>query len=105
MGRTKAIADKTCLCEGTSVVVDVSVAQPKRIDTCTGGWPRYDPCLGLWLCSNCWNNGPMGLKHRCTLGLCDCPCTDMRPPVKRRFTGEGQLSIDMSNPLIITAKS
>jgi hypothetical protein len=100
MGKTKAITDITRLAKRKSVVVDVSVSPPKRIDTCKA-WPRYDPCLGFWLCSNCWNNGPMGLKHRCTLNLCECPCTDMRPPAKQRFTGEGQMEISMEDLLII----
>lgn len=69
------------------------------------GWPKYDPHRGFWLCESCWNRGPQGLEHHCEYGMCDCPCTNMQPPPRVKFSREGQLKIDMSNPLIIRKDS
>jgi hypothetical protein len=100
---TKRMAEAIApLAEGKPIVVNLPSVPP--IDNCKS-WPRYDPCLGAWLCHNCWNNRPQGLRHQCTLGLCECPCTDMKPPQKQRFTAEGQMEIDMSNPIHIGPKS
>jgi hypothetical protein len=68
-------------------------------------WPRYDPSLGFCLCEHCWNRGPMGMKHNCLRGSCECPCAHMKPRKKEKFTGEGQMDIDMTNSTYIGPKS
>ena len=55
--------------------------------------------------NTCWNRGPQGLGHRCLRGLCECPCTNLRPPKKQKFTGEGQMKIDLTDCITITTKS
>ena len=67
-------------------------------------WPRYDPSRDFWLCEGCWNN--QDWAHNCAQGLCECPaCNGMKPPKNVRFTGDGQLPLPETTPLIITKEA
>ena len=79
-------------------------------------WPRYDPSRGYMLCEPCWNyrhysyyrdseTGKMKRKRMCAMDICDCPCTGRDRPKEVKFTGEGQATISMENPLEIGPKS
>lgn len=64
-------------------------------------WPRYDPRTGLMLCEGCWNN--QNWSHRCTKGACACPkssCAGEPKIQKVKFTGEGQIKIDVGDDVI-----
>lgn len=79
-------------------------------------WPRYDPCRGYWLCESCWNyqhvvkfhdalTGKWKRRSMCSRRGCECPCTGEHDVKPQKFTGEGQQSISMENPLYIDVKS
>ena len=79
---------------------------------------RYDPSRGYLLCRPCWDgqhfdppyrdkDGHLHPKtHNCKLDLCHCGCRpEFKEKRKARFTGEGQLPIPETEPLIIGPKS
>lgn len=79
---------------------------------------RLDPNRGYLLCRPCWNGvhftkpfrDAKGTWHpkvaNCKLGMCHCGCRPEFQEFKKKikFTGEGQTSISMENPITIGVK-
>lgn len=78
---------------------------------------RFDPARGYMLCEPCWNQqhfnpaykGKNGTRHprtaNCRGGACGCGCRPEFLAGNIKFTGEGQTSISMENPIEIGPKS
>lgn len=75
---------------------------------------RYAPLLGYVICQPCWDSehtrgqksgqSPRGASS-CQKGDFQCPCGDMENRPRVKFTGEGQTSISMDDPLEIGTRS